>query len=170
MELVRLRKRFFALLVALVLAVSACGGSQEPSRYDSAQEESQNGQAVAENAVEGASLNQFFPREAAENGGFGFTFTQEKDGFVEASLDRDGSEVALLTISDTTSNPSAAEKYQNSTRQIASFPLYEDETITAVLVGDRFQVQVFSMEDSFTASDRENILQQFNLSGLAEHN
>lgn len=168
MELTRIRRWFGVLCLALVLAVAGCGSRPEPSRWDQAQQESSsNGQAAVRSPVPGSALNPFFPREAATQAGFDFTFTQEKEGFVEASLARDGAPVALLSMNDTTTNPAATEKYQNSGKEIAGYPAYEAENVTAILVADRFQVQVFSAADSFGPAEREAWLQQFDLAGLA---
>jgi hypothetical protein len=157
----------------LALALAACSSQQEPSRWENAQQESTEGQsdqAAAGEVVPGSQFNQLFPREAAESEGYSFTYTQEKEGFAEASLSRDGAVVALLSVSDTMTNPAAAEKYQDSSSMIAGYPAYQSENITAILVVDRFQVQAFSEADSFTASDREAWLQQFDLEGLAALN
>jgi hypothetical protein len=155
-----------ALALALVLA--ACGAQEEPSRWDEAQQTStSNGQLAMDEAVPGSAFNPFFPGTAAENAGFDLTFTQEKDGFAEAALRRDGTQVALLSVSDTATNPEATEKYQDATSELAGYPLYEAEPVTAVLVEDRFQVQVFSETDDFSADDRAFWLQQFDLEGIA---
>ncbi|HEY9806699.1 MAG TPA: hypothetical protein V6D04_09025, partial [Candidatus Obscuribacterales bacterium] len=72
-------------------------------------------------------------------------------------------------ISDTASNPSAAAKYQQSTRTIAGYPAVETgTTATSVLVGDRYQVKVLSRDPGFTKSDREAWLQKFDLDGLKD--
>jgi hypothetical protein len=155
-----------ALVLGLVLA--ACGAQEEPSRWDEAQQTSTSSeQAAMDEAVPGSAFNPFFPRTAAENAGFDVTFTQEKDGFAEAALSRNGAQVALLSVSDTSTNPDATEKYQDSTGELAGYPLYEAEPVTAVLVDDRFQVQVFSETDDFSTDDRVFWLQQFDLEGIA---
>lgn len=168
-NLVRMRRLVFALCLAALFAVSACNRGQAPSRWNAAQQTSVAGQGnqPAGQIVPGSSFNRLFPRSAAQAEGLDFTFTQEKAGFAEASLSRDGQPAALLSISDTTANPSATEKYRSSTRTIAGYPAYQDENVTAVLVADRFQVQIFSESDSFTASDRETWLQKFDFGGLA---
>ena len=94
---------------------------------------------------------------------------EEKDGFAEAKLKQDGNTVAMMSVSDTASNPSATTKYQNSQRSIAGYPLAEvGSTATSLLVADRLQVKVLSRDDSFTASDREAWLEKFDLAGLAK--
>ncbi|NJP06208.1 MAG: hypothetical protein HC837_11590 [Chloroflexaceae bacterium] len=156
------QRLFGALLLVLLLFVSACGS--QPTRWDEA--EKTQGPATSAESVEGGSLNTFFPKDAAESEGFDFTFTQEKDGFAEASLEQDGTEVALLSISDTTNNPEAAEKFAESTREIGGYPAIDVDFETAVLVGDRFQVKAFSVEDSFTEADRDTWIEKFDLAGL----
>lgn len=156
-----------ALLISTLLFLAACQ-PQAPSRFDQAQQESsqqRSGQAVAKNATQGSSFNNFFPGTQA---GYERVYTQEKKGFAEAKLKKDGKDVALLSISDTTSLPKAAAKFQNSTRKIGGYPALEiGNTQTAVLVGNRYQVKVLSRDPSFTQSDREAWLQKFKLNGLA---
>jgi hypothetical protein len=168
MQVRQIRTWVYAFVLVLVLTLAACGSRQQPSRWDQAQQASSTQeQAPADDALPGSTFNQLFPREAAQTEGFNFTYTQEKAGFAEAALSREGTQVALLSISDTVTNPDAVEKYQDRSNTIAGYPAYEDEQVTAILVADRFQVQVFSETDSFTASDRETWLQHFDLDGLA---
>jgi len=155
-----------ALLISTLLLVTACQ-PQAPSRFDQAQQDSQqrSGQAVAKEATQGSSFNKFFPGTQA---GYERVYTQEKKGFAEAKLKKDGKDVALLSISDTASLPRAAAKFQNSTKKIAGYPALEiGNTQTAVLVGDRYQVKVLSRDPSFSQRDREAWLQKFKLNNLA---
>jgi hypothetical protein len=163
----RLRKILAPLLLSLLLLVTSCA-KEPPSRFEQAQQESsqqKSGQAVAKNATQGAEFNKFFPKAGA---GYDRVFTQEKKGFAEAKLKKDGKDVAMLAISDTTSTPSAAAKFQQSTKTIGGYPAVNiGSTQTAVLVNNRYQVKVLSRDPSFTQSDREAWLQKFDLNGLA---
>ena len=162
-----LRSVIAAVLISTLLFLTACQ-PQAPSRFDQAQQESsqqKSGQAVAKDATQGSNFNTFFPGTQA---GFERVYTQEKKGFAEAKLKKNGKDVALLSISDTASLPKAAAKFQNSTQKIAGYPALEiGNTQTAVLVGDRYHVKVLSRDPSFTQSDRETWLQKFKLNGLA---
>ncbi|PLZ86687.1 hypothetical protein CI593_18180, partial [Fischerella thermalis CCMEE 5194] len=101
--------------------------------------------------------------------GYERVYTQEKKGFAEAKLKKDGQELAMLAISDTKSIPTAAAKFANSSKQIAGYPAVEiGNTQTAILVNNRYQVKVLSRSPSFTASDRETWLKKFDLNGLAQ--
>jgi hypothetical protein len=83
-------------------------------------------------------------------------------------LKKDGKDVAMLAVTDTVTNPEAAAKFQQSTRQINGYPAIEQgNTATAVLVDNRFQVKVLSRSPSFTKEDREAWLQKFNFAGIA---
>ncbi|MBL0161190.1 MAG: hypothetical protein IPP47_29510 [Bryobacterales bacterium] len=116
-------------------------------------------------ATPGGSLNRAFPEAAA---GYKLTFSQEKDGFSQADLTQDGKKVAMLTISDTAANPSARDKFKTSKKQIGGFPSAPVGALgTAVLVGDRYQVQARSAGPAFTAADREAWLARFKLAELA---
>lgn len=163
----RLRKILAPLLLSLLLLVTSCA-KEPPSRFEQAQQESsqqKSGQAVAKNATQGAEFNKFFPKAGA---GYDRVFTQEKKGFAEAKLKKDGKDVAMLAISDTTSTPSAAAKFQQSTKTIGGYPAVNiGSTQTAVLVNNRYQVKVLSRDPSFTQGDREAWLQKFDLNGLA---
>ena len=156
---------FLALfLLCAALLVNACAPT-EPSRWDTAQETSTGQRATAKEAVAGGEFNKFFP---ASNDEYDVVYTQEKSGFAEAVLKHGGEDVATLAIFDTASNPEAAEKYAASSKEIEGYPaLAIGNTGLGILVAERFQVQVRSKTDAFTADDRETWLGEFDLSGLA---
>ena len=162
-----LRKILAPLLLSLLLLVTSCA-SKPPSRFDQAQQASsqqKSGQAVVKESTQGAEFNKFFPKG---EGGYERVYTQEKKGFSEAKLKKDGKDLAMLAISDIKNTPSAAAKYQQSTKTIAGYPAATlGTTQTSVLVNNRYQVKVLSRDPSFTASDREAWLQKFDLNGLA---
>ena len=174
------RKILAALLLSVLLLVTSCATTAAPpSRWDRAQQESTqqrkdrtpaivNDRSFAAQPVAGGSFNKFFPSTQA---GYGRVYTQEKKGFAEAKLKKAGKEVAVLSISDIASNPSAANKYKQSTQQIAGYPaVNQGRTATSILVGARYQVKVLSRDPDFTESDREDWLEKFNLNGLAQLN
>ncbi len=155
-------------LACLLIILPACGDNT-PSRFEGAQQESidagSRNTAVSKDAVKGAGFNQFFP---VSEGGYERVFTQEKDGFVEAVLKESGENVALLTVFDTVSNPSAKDDFADSQGEINGYPLAQKGSqATALLVADRYQVSVRSSNDSFTVNDREVWLSKFDLNGLA---
>lgn len=159
------RRIFAAVLVSVLLLTTACT-PKTAGRFDQVQQESsrqKSGQAVAKNATQGSQFNKFFP--AAEDG-YERVYTQEKKGFAEAKLKKNGKEVAVLSISDTSSTPGAAAKFSNSTQTIAGYPAVKvGNTQTAILVG-KYQVKVLSRSPSFSASDRADWIEKFNLRGL----
>ncbi|MBH8553158.1 hypothetical protein I8751_12410 [Nostocaceae cyanobacterium CENA357] len=167
MILTRGHKILAAFLLSVVLLITACT-PKTPGRFDQVQQESsqqKSGQAVAKQATQGEKFNKLFPSNQA---GYQQVFTQEKKGFAEAKLKKDGKELATLAISDTTSTPTAAAKFSNSTKKIAGYPAVEvGKTQTAILVG-KYQVKVLSRDSSFTASDRADWIKKFNLAGLAK--
>jgi hypothetical protein len=114
--------------------------------------------------VKGSSLNDAFPK-----GGDGFTrtFTQEKAGFVLAELSQGGKKIATLAVNDINNNPDTINKFKASTQKIGGYSMSPDGSMgTAILVGNRFQIKVRSVAPSFTAQDRANWIQKFNLSQL----
>ncbi|MCT7950139.1 hypothetical protein NG798_10110 [Ancylothrix sp. C2] len=180
-----LRKFIAPLMLSVLLLVTACSGAKEPSRWDGAQQEStQRGAKVqpanpsdrgasvpgvpnnapAGKAVSGGSFNKYFP---ASSGGYTRVFSQEKAGFAEAKLNQGGKNVAVLSVNDLAANPTALSKYQTSNKTIAGYPAAVQGNGTSVLVGGRYQVKVQSRDTSFTADDREDWLQKFNLSGIS---
>jgi len=163
----RWRTYLLPLCLSLVLLVTACGGGAPPSPYDQVQQETSGSQApaVAGEAIQGSNFNALFP---AASDGFTTVPTQEKKGFAEYKLNRDGTTVAMLSINDTISNPDAATKFSSSDRAVAGYPAVDiGSKQTAILVADRFQVKVQSRDESFGVGDRETWLSRFDLTGLA---
>ncbi len=160
-------RRFLGVsLAGILLFVTACT-SAPPSRFDQAQQEStsRGATSVVRESESGGSFNSYFPKSGD---GYQRVFSQEKKGFAEAKLKKDGKEVAVMAISDTLNNPTARKKFQNSTDEINGYPaISQGKSATAVLIDDRFQVKVLSRNSSFTESDRVDWLQKFDLSGLA---
>ncbi len=162
------RKGLIPVVLSLVLLLSGCF-QKEPSRFAQAQKDTtaRGAQpAVVKNATQGSSFNKFFPADAD---GFDRVFSQEKKGFAEAKLNKGGKNVAVLSISDTSSLPAAANKYQKSTEKLNGFPLLVETPVksTGVLV-KKFQVKVASRDASFTADNRMAWLKKFNLDGLSK--
>lgn len=160
------KKFLTAFLLAGLLLISACG-SQTVSRYEGAQKEStaRGASAVVKTSSAGSSLNKFFPNSSD---GYKRVYTQEKKGFAEAKLEKDGKELAVMAISDTSNNVSATQKFKTSTKKIGGYPaVNQGSTGTAVLVGDRYQVKVLSRNPAFTEDDRVAWLSKFDLNGLS---
>lgn len=160
----RFRKILAPVLLSLLLLVTSCA-SQPPSRFEQAQQQSsqqKSGQAVVKDATQGANFNKFFPKGSA---GYERIFTQEKKGFAQAKLKKDGQDVATLSVSDIKSTPATAKKYENSTKTIAGYPAATIGNLqTSILVSDRYQVTVRSTSPSF---DREAWIKKFDLQGLS---
>lgn len=164
--MISLRKLLLSLLLSTALLITSCAQTA-PSRFDQAQREStaKNTSAVVKESESGGSFNRYFPD--ATNG-YQRVYTQEKKGFAEAKLKKDGKDVAVMAISDTLNNPSAASKFSSSTTKIAGYPaINQGSTATAVLVANRFQVKILSRDPAFTESDRETWLSKFDLRGLS---
>jgi hypothetical protein len=164
----RLQKYIIPVCLSFLLLLTGCA-SKPPSPYAQAQQEStQRGAqpAVTKTATQGSQFNKLFPDAGS---GFERVYTQEKKGFAEAKLKKDGKDVAMLSISDTSSLPTAAQKYAQSTTKIAGYPSVEvGSTQTGILVADRYQVKVQSRDPSFTQADRQAWIQKFDLKGIAK--
>jgi hypothetical protein len=159
------RRGVVALMLAIALFITGCQ-AKEPSRFAEAQKESNKPGvvAVAKDATQGSQFNKYFPKPQA---GYERVYSQEKKGFAEAKLKKDGKELAMLSISDTTGLPATAAKYQNTTEKISGFPAMSmGNTQTGVLVG-KYQVKVLSRDPSFTKEDREQWISKFDLKGLS---
>jgi hypothetical protein len=153
------------LLPPLALMV-ACGGNPADTRWTSAQQGSRNKPAVAKEALPGSAFNKFFPKAESP---WDLTYKQEKPGTAIASLKKDGKEVATLYVVDTISEPDVAQEYKESTQALAGCPLVaKGSKGTAVLVANRFQVQVRSTDNSFSEDDRKEWLKKFDLDGIAK--
>ncbi|WP_008311585.1 hypothetical protein [Leptolyngbya sp. PCC 6406] len=153
-----------ALLLACLAFTSACSSAPAPSRWDAADTAAVEAPAATDDVLAGSAFNKFFP---AEGDGYERIYTQEKSGFAEAKLKQGGSDLAMLSVSDTAANPSAATRYRESDRAIAGYPAAEiGSTATGVLVGDRLQVKVLSRSDDFSPEDRAAWLEKFDLDGL----
>jgi hypothetical protein len=167
MPYIRWLKRIAPLMVCLVLLISSCASA--PSKYDKVQKDTTGfgaPAAVARKAEKGDTLNQFFP---GDQGQYKVIPYQEKKGFSEYKLQRGDVTVAMLTISDTTSVPTAAAKYEGVTDRISGYPAVDQgTTATAILVNDRYPVKVLSRDPAFTKEDRVSWIQKFDLKGLAQ--
>jgi hypothetical protein len=161
------RRVLAPLLICLVLLVSAC--SKPESRFAQTQEDTSRRNApaaVAKGTEQGGTFNKFFPGSA---GGYSVVPSQEKKGFAEYKLNKDGKTFAMLSVNDTTGTPTAAAKFQASTEKIGGYPAVDQgANITAILVNDRYQVKVQSRDPAFTKEDRTDWLQKFDLRGLAK--
>lgn len=155
--------RCWAIAVAVV-ALAGC--REEPSRWDQVQQETRRNQpAVSREAVAGGEFNKMFPKA---EGDAEIVYTQEKPGFAQAELKRQGTAVATLSIFDTVSNPEAAENYRDAATQLEGYPTIDiGDNGTGILVGDRFQVQVRSKDANFSKADRADWLRKFDLANLA---
>ncbi|MFP4220898.1 MAG: hypothetical protein ACLFM4_04100 [Phormidium sp.] len=161
------RKLCVAFSLAMLLFVGGCRGPQAdvPPPPPAEQVQPADGQgAVSSESIPGSAFNRFFPQASGE---YERVYTQEKDGFAEAKLKRNGEDVAMLAISDTTNVPAAAERLRNSSDRISGYPAATLGSQTSILVADRFQVKVISRSPDFSESDREAWLKQFDLQGLS---
>jgi hypothetical protein len=174
-------QRFVGCL--FVVAVLATGCREEPpSRWEAADQATRedaptardgqpapvNSQALPKDGaeiVDGSEFNKLFP---AVESPWDIVFKQEKEGFAQASLQREGTEVATLSVSDTANNPAAAGKFKASTEKLDGYPLASGGALgTSILVGDRFQVQIRSAaEGGLTADERADWLKKFDLTAL----
>jgi len=164
----RWRNAVAALLLSTLLFATACSSADTSPYAQVQQETTQKGApaAVAKNAEQGSSFNKFFPSSGQ---GYQVVFVQEKKGFAEAKLKQDGKDVGMLSISDTTSLPTAAQKYQASSEKLSGYPMLEiGNTQTGVLVSGRYQVKALTRDPSFTKENRRAWLQKFDLIGLSK--
>jgi hypothetical protein len=162
-----LRKILTPLLLVTIILITSCS-SEPPSRFEDAQQQSQGQSVVVKESIPGSEFNKFFPNPPE---GFQRVFTQEKDGFAEAKLKQNNQDVALLSISDILNNTKAVNKFRESSETLPGFPTIkmakQGTGGTTILVGDRFQVKVLSINSQLTEDNRKVILTQFDLNGLA---
>lgn len=153
-----------SLVVGCALAV---GCQKKETRWDEASAAAKSAatsNVPAPAKTEGGKLNAFFPADGA--GGYGRVFTQEKPGFVEAKLQKDGAAVATLAISDTEGDSAAKQKFDGATDKVGGAPLVTvGKNQSAALVG-RYQIKVSS--PTLDAEARKTLLEKFDLQGLAK--
>lgn len=110
-------------------------------------------------------FNKFFPKDG--EGGYSRVFTADKEGFAEAKLQKDGKDVATISIADADQNPDAKSKFASATEKVAGFPAMSvGKNQTTVLVKDRFQVKCSSQTLDHEA--RKGMIEKFDLKGLAQ--
>jgi hypothetical protein len=152
-------------LVLLVVMLLACGSAPPPSQWAEAQKETKDKAAVSKEALDGKAFNKFFPKVQAP---WDLVYEQDKKGTAIANLKKNGKEVAKLSVTDTISNPEAAEKYKEATGKLDGYPHTKVASHAyGVLIGDRIQVQVKSMDDSFPDADCDLWIQKFDLDGIS---
>lgn len=162
------RRSLVAVVLCFTLAIAGCQAKM-PSQFEQAQKESTArgaAPAVAKDATKGGEFNKFFPKPQA---GYERVYTQEKKGFAEAKLKKDGKDLAMLAVSDTKSLPSAAAKFESAKSSVSGYPSIDlGTTQTSILVADRYQVKVISKAPDFSKEDRVEWIQKFDLTGLAK--
>lgn len=160
-------KQVLPVFLAILLFITSCA-SEPPSRFEDAQQQSQGNSAVVKEALPGSSFNKFFP---PSGGGYERVYTQEKSGFAEAKLKQDNQDIALLSISDILNNPRAVNKFNESTEYLPGYPTIkfakQGSGGSTILVADRFQVKVLSIDPNFTEDERKAWLTKFDINGLA---
>lgn len=158
---------FAAIALAMLTFGAAC--SKEPTRWDQAAQTAKSAAAAdtppAPPKTEGSSFNKFFPPDGES--GAKRVFTQEKDGFAEAKLEKDGATMATLAISDAQSDDAAKKKFEGAPDTVATFPLVTvGKNQSAALVKGRYQVKVSST--TLDAPARKALLEKFDLAGLSK--
>lgn len=117
-------------------------------------------------AVGGSKFNKLFP---ANEAGYKIIYTQEKEGFAEANLEKNSAVVAKLSITDLRANPDAVKKYSGTTEKIGGYPaVTQGNSMTSILVGERYQVKAMTVPGKpFTPAERAQWLAKFKLADLA---
>ncbi len=157
-----MKNRHFLVLALVGSALLAAACKKEPTRWDEAATATVPGSTAPK--IEGKKLNAFFPADGTD--GYSRVFSQEKDGFVEAKLKKDGAE-AVLAISDVSADEAAKGKFASASDKLAGQPLVTvGKNQSAVLVHDKFQVKVSSQ--TLDADARKALLGKFDLDGLGK--
>ncbi len=149
-----------AISLVLLIGSASCRRAdpqEKPANIELVEE------ASAEGKVSGGSLNAFFPKD---EGDWDVIYTQEKEGFSQAKLEKDGAEVATLSVSDFSENAAGRAKFEASTMKIAGLAAQARGKKGTVVLAGRFQVSVRSKDNSFTEDDRKAWIQKFDLTGL----
>ncbi len=160
--------RIHGCALALVLAAAAlvaCKSEPKSTRWDDAAAAASTPAPIASAGpvAEGSTFNAAFPPDGVD--GCKRVFTQEKDGFAEAKLQKDGKDVATLSIADTNANAEAKAKFDGAKEKLGDWPMTTvGKNQTTVLVKDRYQVKVSS--PSLDHDARKKLLEKFDLKRL----
>jgi hypothetical protein len=120
--------------------------------------------AGADSGAPTGPLKNYFPQDGT--GGYKRVHRAAREGYAEAGLEKDGKEVATLSISDAERMTYVKAKFENSTEKLEGFPLMTvGKDLSTILVKDRFQVKVLSK--TLDPEARKAILASFDLKGLA---
>jgi hypothetical protein len=156
-----------ALVAFAALALGGCKEEKKSTRWDQAASAAPTAPATAaptEKPKEGGAFNKFFPADGTD--GAKRVFSQEKDGFAEAKLTKDGKELAVLSISDIKATPDAKDKFAKATEKLDAYPLVTvGKNQSAILVKDHWQVKVSST--TLDGDARKTWLSKFDLKGLS---
>ena len=145
--------------VALVACTACSKDEPKSTRWDDAAANPAPPSSVPK--TETGSFNRFFPKDGV--GGYSRVFTADKAGYAEAKLQKDGKDVATLTVAD--ADEAAKAKFTSATEKVAGFPVVKlGNNQSTALVKDRFQVKVSSQTLDHEA--RKKILESFDLGGL----
>lgn len=110
-----------------------------------------------------APLKDYFPQDGA--GGYRRVVRANRVGYAEASLEKDGKEVAILSIADAERLAYAKARFERATEKVDGFPLLTSgKDLSTVLVRDRFEIKVLSR--TLDASARKAVVASFDLKGL----
>lgn len=155
--------RALFLFGVLALSSSALGCKDHFSRWDTAATSTVARAPDAPPVKEGGSFNKFFPADGVD--GMKRVYTQEKNGFAEAKLQKDGKDVAVLSINDASGDTEALKKFESATDKVQGYPLVTvGKNQSALLVKGRYQVKVSSQQ--LDEGARKPWFEKFNLSGL----
>lgn len=160
------RTRAFVLLVFAPSLLAACSkDTPKSTRWDDAAAQGNGAPAPIASVgpvAAGGGLNAAFP---GDSDGFTRVFTQEKDGFAEAKWQKDGKDVATLSVSDTNANADAKSKFDGAKEKLGEWPMMTvGKNQTTVLAKNRWQVKVSSQTLDHDA--RKGILGKFDLKQL----
>lgn len=170
--------RMRTLVLALVLALAACdkshsgpapvaSGKAQASAVASAAPTSTASAAAAAavaRMVDGQKLSPFL-LSASAAGATERVDRPAKEGFAEAVYKKGKDDLATVTITDTAGVPAVRDDYQGLKETAAGYPLKTSGyTKSAVLVADRFQVQVLSPR--LKAPERKAWLEKMDLKAL----
>lgn len=157
--------RLLRWVIGITLAVSLIGGAILLLPFSPWLPGGTVAEISTREVVNGTEFNALFPSAAP---GESVVFTQEKRGFSEAKLKRDGQVTALLAISDTVTAPEARTKFAAVQTRLKGWPLVDQGAqASALLVADRFQVKVIGQGSGLEPERRHELLGAFDLQALA---
>ncbi|MEH0155314.1 hypothetical protein V6R21_14305 [Limibacter armeniacum] len=165
-------------VIAIVMAISltrtvACHSDKKEDVNDSGEITMQKDTEIKRGSPEEAlhKGKEFAPCFPEFLGVYEMAFTEKKMGVAEAILTKDSVEMAKFMVLDIANDPDMIADFQHAKKTINECPVLDtDDERTVMLVGNRFMIEVQSLNKEFDLNHRNEWLRRFKSNRLAKLN